>query len=222
MESRRLRSEGETMLDLRKRKYTIEEYLELLAKSEERLEYFDGEVISITAAKVAHSDISSNLLYSLMDQLEQSDYEVFGGSLVIKTPSLPPFRFPDLSIVCGEAVVEEMPHHDVLLNPVLIGEVMSPASAGYDQGEKFSAYQEIESFREYLLADQERPHVIQYVRQPNNKWLRTDVVGLESAVLLESVEVTLPLSDIYRYRRARFSPAERPGMRREAVMMIES
>lgn len=154
-----------------------------------------------------------------MDRLKESDYEVFSGNLVIKTPSFPPFRFPDLSVVRGDAIVEEMPDLDVLLNPVMIAEIMSPVSAGYDHGEKFVAYQEIESLSEYLLIDQQRPHVVQYVRQPKCKWLRTDIVGLEKDILLESVEIALPLSEIYR--RVVFTVVERPGWRREAVMISE-
>ena len=41
----------------RKQKYTIEEYIELLQNSEERFEYFDGEVFSMAAGKIAHSGI---------------------------------------------------------------------------------------------------------------------------------------------------------------------
>ncbi|MGH6629543.1 MAG: hypothetical protein ACREB3_07405, partial [Burkholderiales bacterium] len=51
---------------------------------------------------------------------------------------------------------------------------------------------------EYLLVEQTRPHVTRYLRQPDGQWLRADVIGLESAVRLESLEVTLPLSEIYR------------------------
>lgn len=32
-----------------KRKYTVEEYIELLKNSEERFEYFDGEIFSMAA-----------------------------------------------------------------------------------------------------------------------------------------------------------------------------
>jgi hypothetical protein len=55
----------------------------------------------------------------------------------------------------------------------------------------------LESFREYLLISQYRPHVIHYVRQPRGKWLRDDIEGMEKQVALESIEVVLPLSEIY-------------------------
>lgn len=186
------------MTALPKRKYTVEEYIELLKSSDERFEYFNGEVVSMAAGKVAHEDIASNLIYSLSDKLRDRNCRVAGGNLAIKTVKAWPFRLPDVSVVCGERVIEEMQGIDMLVNPTLIVEVLSSTTAGYDRDAKFLAYQAIESFKEYLLVSQERPHVIQYVRQHDGKWLRSDFIGLESQIALESVGVNLQLSDIYR------------------------
>ncbi|MGH9847331.1 MAG: Uma2 family endonuclease [Blastocatellia bacterium] len=113
-------------------------------------------------------------------------------------PKAPPFRLPDVSVVCGDLIIEEFQGIEMLINPLLICEVLSSTTAGYDRDEKFMVYQAIESFQEYLLVEQTRPHVTRYLRQPDGQWLRADVIGLESAVRLESLEVTLPLSEIYR------------------------
>jgi Uma2 family endonuclease len=80
----------------------------------------------------------------------------------------------------------------------LLIEVLSPTTEAYDLGKKFTAYQSIESFREYLLIAQDQPHVIQHVRQAKDKWLRSEHHGLEVAVELESLDVSLPLSEIYQ------------------------
>ena len=185
------------MTALAKRKYTVEEYIELLKNSDERFEYFNGEIFSMAAGKVAHEDIASNLIYSLTDKLKGLNYRIAGGNLAIKTVKAWPFRLPDVSVVCGERIIEEMQGIDMLVNPTLIIEVLSPTTKGYDQDAKFLAYQAIESFKEYLLVSQNSPHVIQYVRQPSGKWLRSDIIGLESTVELESVGVTLSLGEIY-------------------------
>jgi len=189
-----------------KLKYTIEEYLDLLHESEERLEYFDGEIVSMSGGKKSHNRATRNISRKLGELLDGKSCEVFDGNQAVKTPTAPPFRFPDTSAVCGEATFDDMRGHDVLTNPILIVEVLSRSTKGYDRDAKFLAYQAIESFREYLLVAQESPHVIQYVRQPDAKWLRTDIIGLESEVRLESVGVSLPLSDIYRM--VEFPPSE--------------
>ncbi len=185
-------------------KYTIEEYCELLLNSDERFEYFDGEIVSMAGGKIAHGRIAIDIARLLGNLLEGRSCEVFGGETAIRTLLAPPFRYPDASVVCGNAQVENIHGIDTLLNPLFICEVLSPSTENYDQGEKFLTYQAIESFREYLLISQTRPHVTRYQRQPDGQWLRADIIGLESPVRLDSLGVTLTLSQIYR--RVIFSP----------------
>ena len=181
-----------------KQKYTIEEYIELLLNSDERFEYFDGEVVSMASGKLAHGSIAVNVSGELRSRLRERSCQVFNGNIAIKTVLAPPFRYPDVSVVCGEVRSADFNGIDLLLNPVFICEVLSATTANYDREEKFLAYQAIESFQEYLLVEQKRPHVTRYVRQADNQWLRADIIGLDSEVKLESLGVTLPLSEIYR------------------------
>jgi len=179
-------------------KYTIKEYIEILKNSDQRLEYLDGEIVAMSGGKLPHTRATHNIPHFLDSLLEDHDCEVFNAEMPVKTDLWPPFRFPDASVACGEARFEDMQGIDVLLNPVLIVEVLSPSTAASDQDRKFAAYQAIESFNEYLLVFQNRPQVTQYVRQPNGKWLRSDIIGLDSSVILESVGVTLSFKEIYR------------------------
>jgi Uma2 family endonuclease len=181
-----------------KRKYTVEEYIELLKNSEERFEYFNGEIFSMAAGKYAHVGIAANIVGELRDRLRDRPCQVFGGDGAIKTTRERPFRLPDVSVVCGEPIFEDFQGIEMLINPLLICEVLSPTTASYDREEKFIIYRGIESFREYLLVEQDRPHVTRYVRQSGGQWLRADVIGLESAVRIEALGVELPLSEIYR------------------------
>ena len=47
------------------------------------------------------------------------------------------------------------------------------------------------------------------MRQPDEQWLRADIIGLDSAVRLESFGVELPLREIYRM--IKFPAAETAG-----------
>ncbi|MGH9833092.1 MAG: hypothetical protein ACRD9Y_08750, partial [Blastocatellia bacterium] len=58
--------------------------------------------------------------------------------------------------------------------------------------------QSVESFREYLLISQDRPHVIQHIKQAKRKWLRIEIEGMDGEVTLESIGVTMTLREIYR------------------------
>jgi Uma2 family endonuclease len=187
-------------------RYSVEEYIELDKNSEGRYEYFDGVVVELSGASLSHNRIVRNLIRNLENQLDGSDCEVLPADMRLKVPAAFPYRYPDVVVVCGEPMIEEMQGLDLLVNPLLIIEVLSPTTEAYDRGLKFSAYQTIASFREYLLAAQDRPHVVQYVRQPNDKWLRSEVAGLDGELTLETINCTLPLREIYQ--RVTFQPEE--------------
>jgi Uma2 family endonuclease len=151
----------------------------------------------MAGGKIDHGANTANNVRHLGNRVADSPCQVFGGDVALKVPTAPPFRFPDASVVCGERVIDEFQGIEMLVNPVLIIEVLSPTTEAYDHGGKFVAYQSIESFKEYLLVAQDRPHVTHYVRQQRGKWLRSDIIGLNSEVRLESIDVTLPLAEIY-------------------------
>ena len=143
-----------------------------------------------------HTRIARNVCNRLTQRLGDRDCEVFPSDMRIKVPADAPYRYPDVSTVCGKQNYEMFQGLEMLTNPVLLVEVLSPSTAAYDLDAKFTAYQSIPSFCEYLVIAQDRPHVIRYVRQPQG-WLRTEVNGLQNEVTLESLEVALPLSEIY-------------------------
>jgi Uma2 family endonuclease len=177
--------------------YTLEEYIELEKNSEVRYEYFDGEVFAMAGGSPSHVRISRNVCNMLSQKLEDRDCEAFPSDMRIKVPAAFPYRYPDVSAVCGEPIFEEVLGQQMLVNPILIVEVLSPSTAAYDLVEKFTAYQSIDSFREYLLISQSRPHVIRYVRQSKGKWLRSEVEGVDNEVAFESLNVRLGLKEIY-------------------------
>ncbi len=184
------------MTALPKQHYTIEEYIELDKNSQERFEYFDGEVFSMAGNSPNHVRISRNVCNKLSQKLEERDCEAFPADMRVKVPDAWPYRYPDISVACGEQLYETIQGVEMLVNPVLLVEVLSASTAAYDLDAKFTEYQSIESFREYLLIAQDRPHVIRYVRQAHG-WLRTETDGLENEVVIESLGVSLSMRDIY-------------------------
>jgi Uma2 family endonuclease len=186
--------------------YTLEEYIELEKSSEERYEYFDDEVFAMARGSPSHVRISRNVCNNLSRKLEDRDCEAFPSDMRIKVPAAFPYRYPDVSAVCGESIFEEVLGQQMLVDPILIVEVLSPSTAAYDLVEKFTAYQSIGSFREYLLISQSRSHLIRYLRQSKGKWLRSEVEGMKNDVTLESLNLTLSLKEIYW--RVKFEPEQ--------------
>jgi Uma2 family endonuclease len=180
------------------RRYTLEEYLELDRASEERIEFWDGEVFCMSGGSEAHVEIESNLVAFLKPQLRERGCRVFPAEMRIKVPSAPPYRYADFSALCGEAKFEEIGGVDALVNPQLIVEVLSPSTEAYDRGDKFSHYKSIPTLREYLLVAQHRPHVTHLFKQDDGQWIHAEANNLEASIHLQSLDCELPLSEIYR------------------------
>ena len=179
-------------------RYTLEEYLELDRTSEERLEFWGGEVFCMSGGSEAHVEIESNLVAFLKPQLRDRSCRAFPAEMRIKVPSAPPYRYADFSALCGKAEFEEIGGVATLVNPQLIVEVLSPSTEAYDRGDKFTHYKSIPTLREYLLVAQHRPHVTRLFRQEDGMWIHTEFNDLASVLTLGSLGCDLPLSELYR------------------------
>lgn len=180
------------------RRYTLEEYFELERTSEERFEYWNGEVFCMSGASASHERILRNMIVNLTLKLSGRRCEAFTSNIRIKVPSAPPYRYADLSALCGEAEFEDIGGVGALTNPSLIVEILSPSTEAYDRGDKFTRYKSIPSFGEYLLVAQHRPHVTQFFRQADGSWAYNEFNDLDSTVKLASLDCEMPLSEIYR------------------------
>ena len=183
--------------DVPRHYYSLEEYFALEKASDARFEYWDGDIVCMTGGTRAHGIISTNIVVSLGHSLRGGRCRAFTGDTAIWTPALPPYRYPDASVACGELEFKNINGLDALVNPVLVVEVTSPSTIGRDEGEKFLAYQAIPTLREYLLVSQDEPRVTHYTRRENGVWERRDVTDMDASVELESVGCALKMRDIY-------------------------
>jgi Uma2 family endonuclease len=132
----------------------------------------------------------------LLRLLEGRNCRAFSGGAPIQTPSLPPYRYADASVVCGKPVFVNINGIDVLTNPLIIVEVLSPGTEQLDKGEKRDAYQKLPSLKEYLIVSQDAPHITQY-RHQGRRWVRKDFGDLQSSLELTSIHSQILIRDIY-------------------------
>ena len=178
--------------------YSLEEYFELEKSTNEKFEFWDGNVWSMSGASFSHNRIVRNLNTEVDLQLREKGCEAFPSDLRVKVPDYPPYRYPDLTALCGKPEIEKIGGIDMLVNPQLIVEVLSDSTEGFDRGDKFSYYKSIESFTEYILIAQHRPHVSQFVKHGDGFWMNMEYNDLPETVELKSVPCKLALSSIYR------------------------
>lgn len=181
-----------------KRACTLDEYFELEKSSNEKFEYWNGNVWSMSGASLAHNRIVRNLNTEIDLQLRKTkNCSVFPSDLRIKVSAYPPYRYPDLSALCGEPEIEKTSGIDVLVNPQLIVEVLSDSTEAFDRGDKFTYYKSIPSFSEYILVAQHRPHVSQFVKQDEG-WINFEFNYLSETVKLKFASCEFSLTEIYR------------------------
>jgi Uma2 family endonuclease len=98
----------------------------------------------------------------------------------------------DLAVSCrpyqrGEQLVQD---------PILIVEILSPGTERHDRRTKAPSYREIESVQEILLIDSEAAYAEVYRRQ-GNAWFIEIVRGQQADLHLSSIELRLPMAELY-------------------------
>lgn len=176
---------------------TPEEYLALERAAERKSEYADGEVFAMAGGSERHNLIVANLIAGLHGQLAGRPCRVYPSDLKVRAANPRFFFYPDVTVVCGETRFHDE-HRDVVLNPAVIFEVLSEATAAYDRGKKFQAYQQLDTLAEYVLVSQDEALVEHYVRREDGSWIYTKLAGDEARLELPSVGCVLELSFIYQ------------------------
>ncbi len=177
--------------------YTLEEYFALEKVGDARYEYWDGEIFCMSGGSQQHYRLSGNIHVLLDRAVEKKNCEAFTADSPIKTPKLPPYRYPDASVVCGESQFESIHGIDALVNPLLIVEILSPTTETADQEDKRIAYQAIESLQEYLLIAQDKVEITRYARN-EDLWFRDIITDSSAHLQLVSLAETIALAALYR------------------------
>jgi Uma2 family endonuclease len=177
--------------------YTLEEYFALEKVGDARYEYWDGELFCMSGGSKQHYRLSSRIHKILGAKVDEQGCETFTGDIPIKTPKLPPYRYPDAAVVCGDAEFVKMQGLDVLVNPILIVEVLSPSTEAVDKDEKRKAYQAIQSLREYLLISQSEYSLTLYSKI-GDIWSREIFTDFDAKMSLHSIKAEFSLQEIYR------------------------
>ena len=185
-----------------------EEYFEILEKSEERLEWIDGRIYpknnpygllpeAMAGASDPHIDINASLMGLAYAALRGKNCFVVTQDQKVKSGQS--YSFPDITIYCGQREKDEKGN---LTNPVVIVEVLSPGTEDYDRSKKWERLRELETLQDYLLVSQNRLLVEHRHRRDETHWDLIYYNRADDQIALESVGITLAVSEIYE--RVRF------------------
>jgi Uma2 family endonuclease len=175
---------------------TPEEYLELDRKAERKSEYWAGKMYGMSGARAAHNVVMVNASAEIRQAIRHRACTSFSNDMRVRVSDTGLYTYPDLIVVCDQPQYLD-DRQETLLNPTLVGEVLSPSTEAYDRGDKFELYRSIPSLQEYVLIASERVLVDRYTRQPNDHWDLTSANKLDATIRLETVELDLKLADLY-------------------------
>ena len=174
------------------------EYLAFERASEARHEFRDGNVYAMAEIALRHRHIVSSSAFHLHTQLRGTDCTVLITSMRVKVATTGFYAYPNVLVHCGQPRLEDS-FANTLLNPMVLIEVLSPASANYDRSTKWLHYQQMESLQEYLLMAHDKPMIEHYVRENARSWIyrTTSGSGLDAIVKLPTIGCTLKLAEAY-------------------------
>ena len=174
-----------------------DEYIAAERKATLKSEYLNGEIVAMSGASNEHNLITMNTANGLYNQVTERGCRVYASDMRVGISAGISYFYPDIAVTCDKPRFED-DVFDTLTNPQVIIEVLSDSTAGYDRGEKFIRYRQLESLQEYILISQDQVQVDHYLRQ-GKQWVLTEFSTFEDILSLVSIGAELPLRQIYRF-----------------------
>jgi len=180
------------------RTYSIEEYLELEATSELKHEYENGLILEMSGGTINHGVISDNIYNALRQRIRKSGSgcKTYSDKIKVRIEDLNQFVYPDAMVICG-GIERSDKDAESVTNPKVIVEVLSKSTVGYDRGDKFHKYRQLDSFQEYILIDQYQYVVETFYKNEQGFWEISRAEGLENELYIKSLDFSISLSELY-------------------------
>jgi Uma2 family endonuclease len=174
---------------------TPEEYLADDREAEFRSEYIDGQVFAMSGGSRNHSFLIAGISRELGILLADRPCNVSVTELRLQIAPEGAYLYPDVMVVCED---DQTGVRDMITNPVLVVEVLSPTTERWDRVRKFGQYRRLKTLREYLLVSQDEMRIEWYTRRDDGEWVYREASGPDGICRLEQLGVEIPLAAVYR------------------------
>jgi Uma2 family endonuclease len=172
---------------------TPDEYLEMEETSEIKHEYIDGYVYAMAGANDPHVTIALNMAFAIRNHLRGTNCRVYMSDMKARIDSLNRFYYPDVMVTCDPRDTQSQNQKRF---PKLIIEVLSKSTEGFDRGDKFTDYQQIESLEEYVLVNTKRQR-IDCFRKEDGRWFLESYSNAQENFQLSSINFEGKFVDLY-------------------------
>ncbi len=168
---------------------TLDEFL-AWERGQERKYEFDGfEPVAMTGGSLNHSAIASGAALALNGKL-RGPCRFYRGDVKILVAGR--VRYPDAAVTCSPIDGTS----DILPNPVVVFEVLSPSTATVGRVTKNAEYEATPSIQRYVMLEQTRVAAAVFARD-GGRWVGALARGGDAILAMPEVGVDLKLADIY-------------------------
>jgi Uma2 family endonuclease len=177
---------------------SFERYLELEQQVEGKLELFQGKVKVMPGGTAIHNELCANIIFAIKKALNNSEevFKLYSSDMRIHIPEFEAFVYPDAVVVCKKPEFA-FDRKDIITNPLLVVEVLSPSTEHYDRELKFVKYASIPSFKEYLLVHSNKRKITSFFQEEEGKWSNENYSDAGAGVPLYSIGTHILLDDVY-------------------------
>ena len=182
---------------LEERIYTEDEFFEIEAHSDEKLEFWHGVIVAMATAVPRHARITNRIANAFTNRLLGNGCEVTTSDQKIKA-SDQVFTLPDVVVSCEDEQFDPRRPH-ILLNPHVLVEVLSPSTRNTDRGAKLAAYQSLPSLLDYLIVWPNMVQIEHYARHNETDWLFRRYLNRSQIIHLVCHRLEIPVEEFYRF-----------------------
>jgi Uma2 family endonuclease len=176
--------------------YTVKEYWDIEAGTENKNEYYNGHLVVMQGASINHNKITTNLISTLGNKVKGKGCIMFLSDLRLKVSSANAYVYPDAMIICGEPELTE-DKFDTVKNPNVVFEIISKSTESNDR-RKFFYYMQIGSIKEIIMINSyDQVKVEVGVKQENGSWQITTYSSLQDEIKFSQLNEHISLKDIY-------------------------
>lgn len=178
--------------------YSFDEYLRKEEKTIHKHEFYNGQIIKMSGAKYRHNQAASNTIFTFTLEVRKlpKKYSVLNSDQKIYIEQDNVAVYPDALVIC-EAPIFWNNREDIIINPLVVVEVLSRSTAGFDRTLKFMHYKTLPSFKEYVLIDTDKLSIDIWHKKSENIWELTTYNHPDNILQLKSIGISFALNDIF-------------------------
>jgi Uma2 family endonuclease len=172
---------------------TLDEFLRWEDGSDTRYELIDGVPVAMAPPARAHGLLCARLAVAIDAALRSRrlcEVQIEAG--IARADRADSCYIADLAVTCREHRHGEQ----LVTDPILIVEILSPGTERHDRQVKVPAYRQIDSVEEILLIDSESLYA-EILRREGERWIIDFTRGANDELFLATLGLSLGMAELY-------------------------